>query len=767
MNNDHGTDSISPPAHKDGTTLPCAGGDPTNVRNDRCFDERGVPSSSRLKKGLNTGGPHPPVNGTPHGKDAKPVAAMPPIRRTSMVPSRLERHFVRRLWDKISTRGKSSSTRHEEGLQRNPGATRWRKRAQRRRIVLALVVCLQTVLAIGSLARTFPYPQLSSLELAILAAFAILFSWISFSFWAGVAGFCMRWRNVKSVSAPRLRAGSEDSPPNSRTAVLVPICNEEVGRVFAGIEATYRSLAGTGQLEKFDFYFLSDTSDPEKQVEEEIAWERICQNVDGVGKIFYRRRRNNIKRKSGNIADFIRRWGRNYDYMIVFDADSIMAGETLVSLACLMDGNPQVGILQTAPTIVNRESLFARVQQFASRVYGPLFSASLHFWQLGESYYWGHNAILRISPFAQHCGLARLPGKEPLGGDILSHDFVEAALMGRAGWEVWLVYDLPGSFEESPPTILDEFKRDRRWCQGNIQHLRLICSEGIRFGHRAIMGMGVMAYVASFLWAVFLLLTTAEVAAESLIAPTYFASRPSLFPIWPEWHPEVAAALLSTTAVMLFLPKFLSVLLIVKNREASQYGGGVRLGASVVLEIIISTLLAPVRMWFHAKYVILTLLGRKIKWGSQCRDGVETGWREALAQHGLSMIAGLVWMGGVFWLNPLLAWWVLPVAVPISLSAPLSVLSSRPRLGLALRRWGLLLIPEEVSPPDVIRRMQEFLSKDRDKTKSLRLGRLAKDAIATAVRIAMLRQSAGLPDASGETAPRWLSGNDKRITRTQ
>jgi membrane glycosyltransferase len=121
----------------------------------------------------------------------------------------------------------------------------------------------------------------------------------------------------------------------------------------------------------------------------------------------------------------------------------------------------------------------------------------------------------------------------------------------------------------------------------------------------------------------------------------------------------------------------------------------------------------------------------------------------------------------VFWLNPLLAWWVLPVAVPISLSAPLSVLSSRPRLGLALRRWGLLLIPEEVSPPDVIRRMQEFLSKDRDKTKSLRLGRLAKDAIATAVRIAMLRQSAGLPDASGETAPRWLSGNDKRITRTQ
>jgi membrane glycosyltransferase len=155
----------------------------------------------------------------------------------------------------------------------------------------------------------------------------------------------------------------------------------------------------------------------------------------------------------------------------------------MVCLANMMDLHPQVGILQTAPTIVNRDSLFARVQQFASRVYGPVFNAGLRFWQGGESYYWGHNAILRVMPFAEHCGLARLPGRSPLGGDILSHDFVEAALMGRAGWEVWILDDLPGSFEESPPTILDELKRDRRWCQGNLQHLRLICADGFRFGH--------------------------------------------------------------------------------------------------------------------------------------------------------------------------------------------------------------------------------------------------------------------------------------------
>ena len=256
--------------------------------------------------------------------------------------------------------------------------------------------------------------------------------------------------------------------------------------MFAGLEATYRSLGATGRLEEFDFYVLSDTRDPERQVEEEAAWADVCRAVDGFGRIFYRHRRNNIKRKSGNIADFLRRWGRNYEYMVVFDADSVMAGSTLVRLVGLMDAHPAAGIIQTVPTMVNRETLYGRVQQFASRAYGPMLAAGLHFWQLGESYYWGHNAILRVEPFMRHCALSRLPGRPPFGGEILSHDFVEAALMGRSGGEVWIAYDLPGSYEESPPTLLDELKRDRRWCQGNLQHSRLLFADGIRAGHRAI-----------------------------------------------------------------------------------------------------------------------------------------------------------------------------------------------------------------------------------------------------------------------------------------
>ena len=647
------------------------------------------------------------------------VFSMPKIRRVSMVPSAIDRHPLRRLWRNMRSGDKSPGIRHGRGIRprdarkdRGPAAD-WRQVARRRRIILAILVLAQTALASWSLARTFPYPSLSGLEIAILTTFAVLFSWISFSFWTAIAGFWVLWTKAKCVSALDLPDQCDGKPLRSRTAVLVPICNEDVGRVFAGVETSYRSLAGTGQRENFDFFALSDTNDPERVVEEELAWARVCQRVEGLGRFFYRHRLNNIKRKSGNVADFLRRWGKNYDYMIVFDADSIIAGDCLVRLVRLMEAYPQAGIIQTAPTIVNRETLFARVQQFASRVYGPMFSASLRFWQLGESYYWGHNAILRIEPFLKYCGLSRLPGKPPLGGDIMSHDFIETALMGRAGWEVWLAYDLPGSYEESPPTMLDELKRDRRWCQGNLQHLRLLFGDGIRFGHRAIMAMGIMAYASAFIWAVFLILSTAEVAVETLVPPVYFSAEPSLFPLWPQWRPESVAALVSATAVLLFVPKFMSFLLIVKNGEASSYGGAFRLLVSVVLEILISMLLAPLRMWYHSKFVLLTLLGRQIKWGAQHRDGNETGWLEALRQHGVSTAVGLAWMGGLFSLNSLLAWWVLPVTIPMVFSVPLSVYSSRASLGLALRKWRLLLVPEEHACTEVLERLKASLARNR------------------------------------------------------
>lgn len=677
------------------------------------------------------------------------LSSMPEIRHLSMVPRPMDRQPLRRLWKQIrgQEQFKKRKKKSEAHLSRGSASTErssntgWHQAARRRRLVLAVLVLLQTAVASWSLTNVFPYPWLDGLETAILAIFAILFSWISLGFWTAVVGFWTLWRYTDRFTVTDIPDERDDQPRlRSRTAVLVPVCNEDVDRVFAGVEASYRSVAATRQLGHFDFYVLSDTSEPERRVEEEFAWVQTCRTVQGFGRIFYRHRRNNIKRKSGNIADFLRRWGRNYDYMIVFDADSLMAGETMVRLARIMDRHPEVGIIQTVPTTVGRASLLGRVQQFASRAYGPMFAAGLHFWQLGECAYWGHNAILRVVPFVEHCGLARLPGKPPLGGEILSHDFVEAALMGRAGWEVWLAPDLAGSYEETPPTLLDELRRDRRWCQGNLQHLRLLPGEGIRAGHRAVFSMGVMAYVSALFWSVSLILSTIAIAAESLLPPVYFSYGPSLFPIWPEWHPEWAIALLSTTAVLLFLPKFLSLLLVLKRREARGFGGLIPLCTSIALEMLVSTLLAPIRMWFHGKFVLLTLMGRQIKWGPQRRDDTETAWRDAIRYHGLSTVFAFVWIAAVYWLNPSFCWWLLPIVASLLLSVPLSVYSSRATLGRALRRWRLFVVPEEVAPTEVIERLHASL-KQRRKTKWARDGfvRATTDPYVNAVHVGLLR----------------------------
>lgn len=664
--------------------------------------------------------------------------AVPAIRRRAMLPHDLERNPARRLCRSFRRRGRAKKARSADSAAKTPARTAWRAATWRRRGALAGLITLQTTAATWSFSNTFPYPWLRTSEILILAVFAILFAWISLGFWSAAAGFWTLWRGRREFTVADLPV-DENVPLRSRTAVLMPICNEDVDRVFSGLEASFCSLARTAHSSSFDFFILSDTPCPEKQAAEQTAWLQTCNAVRGFGRIFYRHRRNNIRRKSGNIADFLRRWGSNYDYMIVFDADSVMTGETLVRLARMMDHYPRAGIIQSAPAAVNCDSFFARVQQFAGRAYGPMLTAGQRFWQLGEGYYWGHNAIIRVAPFMQHCGLARLPGKAPLGGEFMSHDFVEAALMGRAGWEVWVIHDLAGSYEEPPPTLADELKRDRRWCQGNLQHLKLFMAEGIRGGHRAILAMGIMAYASALLWFLFLVLNTVELAAWSITPLIYFSAEPSLFPVWPRWRPEWALGLLTTTAVLLFLPKWLSWLLIVKNRHTHLFGGIVPLSASIVLEIIVSTLLAPVRMWFHSQFVVITLMGRQIRWDAQLRTDNETGWRDALRLHGVSTALAAVWLLSLFWIDPKITVWLLPVAVSLLLSVPLAVYSSRIGLGRLMRRWRLFLIPEEARQPGVLAELNAAVKRRRGRKPLDPFVQVVVDPCANAVHVGLLR----------------------------
>ncbi|MFA5171183.1 MAG: glucans biosynthesis glucosyltransferase MdoH [Sulfuriferula sp.] len=634
----------------------------------------------------------------------------PAITRTKMVASNWPPKPSFRFFTALRT--KRNSVSEINAATDAVTLTNWQRAGVRRRLILLSVGGLITYAATVAMADVMPYHGQLPLEIAILVLFAILTAWVTLGFLTGLMGFIVQLMGgdlhvVSARAAADIPIGQQ-----ARTAVVMPICNEHVARVFAGLRATYESLARTNDLQHFDFFILSDSNQADSRVAEVVAWQDLCLAVGGFGRIFYRWRQHHIKRKSGNVADFCRRWGSQYRYMIVLDADSIMSGESITGLVRLMEANPGAGIIQSAPQVAGRDTLYARMQQFASRVYGPVFVAGLHYWQLGESHYWGHNAILRIVPFMRHCALGRLSGQGPLSGEILSHDFVEAALMRRAGWTVWIAYDLPGSYEEVPPNLVDELKRDRRWCHGNLMNFRLFLADGLHPAHRAVFMTGVAAYVSAPLWFLFLLLSSMQLATQVVVEPVSFASLlpslPSLNSLNPlraehKWNLERGMMLFWAMTALLFLPKVLSVILIwVRGAEA--YGGRLRLLFSMLLEAIFSALLAPVRMLFHTGFVLNALVGRKIGWKSPSRENTETTWLEALQRHGGHTLLGAAWAAAIYTVQPSYLLWLLPIVGSLILSIPLSVLSSRVALGLRLRQLGLLLIPEEVHQPEELRR---------------------------------------------------------------
>jgi len=592
-----------------------------------------------------------------------------------------------------------------------------------RRAIYLLLVWLTTLGAMILLHSAYASGGLSILKLVLLVLYAILILWIAGSFWAAMLGFWVLLTRLDIFARRRRAALADDSvtlPVDARTAILMPIYSEDPDRVFAGVRAMWRSLEKTGKAATFDMFILSDTRDVDIWVREECEWYRLCTELGAHGRIFYRNRKQNSARKSGNIADFVQRWGADYRYMIVLDADSIMAGDTLVRMVRLMEANPDSALIQVPPLPVNRETLFARILQFASTAYGPLFTAGASFWQLGDSNFWGHNAIIRVAPFAAHCGLPELPGREPFGGEILSHDFVEAALLRRAGWRVWLAYELRGSYEELPPTLIDFAKRDRRWCQGNLQHLRLIAAKGWHPISRLHFAMGVMSYLSSPLWLIFLLLTSAEAYVQSQDIPDYFFGN-NLGPVWPTSFTVELQAVFFFTLAMLFLPKLMSLLLIVLDKSQRRaFGGFIRAALSALLETLFSILVAPVLMLFQTKFVWAILLRRTIGWPGQQRADHSTSLGEAVAMHGVQTLLGIA--AGVlsFIYLPDYFWWFVPVLSGVLLSIPLSMLSSSVQLGRLTRDLGLFVTPEERKRPEVLREFDQAMTAVQSKPMSVR-----------------------------------------------
>jgi membrane glycosyltransferase len=570
------------------------------------------------------------------------------------------------------------------------------------RIILLTVSVGVTVYGVYQMLQVVRFASMTLLQGLMIFFFAVSLAWIAFAAGSVLAGASKR-RDPAPTSA---KPGA-----GTLTALVMPIYNEDPTRTTAALQAMAEALGQLGANAAFEIVVLSDSTNADAWIREALAIGGLRRSLSSVMPVWYRRRWRNVARKSGNVEDFVTRWGGRYDHMIVLDADSLLDAPTLTCLVRMMQEDPALGILQTSPQLIGARTFFGRLQQFAACAYGPVISRGLAAWSGDSANYWGHNAILRVRAFADCCGLPELEGRKPFGGHVLSHDFVEAALMRRAGWKVRMTTDCAGSWEESPPSLIDVAVRDRRWAQGNLQHMKIIGASGLSFASRLHLGIGIMSYLSSPLWLVMLGIGFALAVQSHLIRPEYFNHDFQLFPTWPRFDVELMMELFWFSMVVLLIPKMLGLIRALSSARLRRHGGGViGIGASFLFEVILSALYAPVMMMLQSRHVFEVFLGRDSGWNPQRRDGGGTSWSDAWHFHKRDSLLAVM-AGVVFWfLSPALLAWVSPALLGLLLAVPLSRASGSERLGGVLSKIALLRTPEEVDPPALVARRAELIA---------------------------------------------------------
>lgn len=567
------------------------------------------------------------------------------------------------------------------------GRRRLARSRQWRRLALGAFTLLSFAFGLTTMLDAFTAGGVTVLEWIDALMVAMLLAWTGFSCAAALGGFQL------ALNPDSWERRLEDPPPHlrKRVALLVPIYNEDVAGVFSRLEAMRADLDRERLSSTFDIFVLSDTRNPEIAEAERLAVED-ARGGPSPTRLYYRRRVENTDRKTGNLAEWVQRFGGAYDFMAVLDADSLMSARSLRRMAGAMETDPSLGLLQAGTTIVNRHTLFGRAEQFASWVYGPLATWSLAWWSGAEANYFGHNAMIRTRAFAECCGLPHLKGRAPFGGAILSHDFVEAALLRRGGWAVRMAPSLEDVHEEAPPTLSDQLVRDRRWCQGNLQHMAILGVKGLHPISRLHLLRGAMAYALAPVW-LLLVVLSALLAAFPILG----GARSELFLV------EGAAAAFAVSLGFLAVPKLLAVVLTLKEGRAEGFGGARRLWSSVLVETLHSTFTAPAVLFGHARSLLDIVAGRDSGWAAQRRDAAETLWREALRRHAPELFAGVALLGCAALAGPSLGVWMLPAALGLLAAPAASVVTGSARWGVALRNRGLLVTPSELTPSRLLR----------------------------------------------------------------
>lgn len=532
------------------------------------------------------------------------------------------------------------------------------------------------------------------LRAAVIGAWAVLVGVLTAVVVAGatiaVGGFSL---------APNLfrgrHAAAEEPLPS--TVVVMPVYHEDIGRVVAGLIALWEGLKNHPVLPDVDFIILSDSrnDDAVRREIRVVSWARH-RGAPGMP-IYHRRRSGNSHKKAGNLAEFLGSTGRRYSYAVLLDADSVMRPETVVEMVRRMHDDPELGLLQAPLQLHHATTYFARAQQFTSAVVGPMATRGLARWSQDTANFYGHNAVVRVSAFVDSCALPTLPGRPPLGGQLLSHDFVEAALLCRAGWKVRIAPDLTGSWEEVPPTLGEFAARDRRWCQGNLQHLRILSAGGLRMMSRLHLFLGAAAYLASPALVLFSLLGLVLAA-------------------WPGGESGAVGTagpigLLLTVAAMavLLVMRLLAWVTVVATGQARRDFGGVgRFTASALLDAITAAVLGPLLMIHHTSAVVGILSGRSSGWSAQQRTAGGHSVGVVVRAQRLPTVLGVATLAFLVAVVPALTWWMAPLWLPLVAAVPLTLLTSSERVGRGLGRVGLLTVPTERTMEPVRRRIAEL-----------------------------------------------------------
>jgi len=491
----------------------------------------------------------------------------------------------------------------------------------------------------------------------------MLFSWIAFGLLNASAGLIVSIRDRHRPDPPVI-------PPSRPVAVLLPVYNEDMTAVGRRIAYMTADLARIGMAPLFHFFVLSDSRHSAEAAERAAC--RLLRRPD-CSPIYYRRRPFNEARKPGNIAEWVTRFGGAYESMLVLDADSRMSGDAMARLASAIEADPAIGLIQTNPQLTAGRTIFSRWQQFAAAFYGPIFSAGLNWWSGDEATFWGHNAIIRVHAFAESCGLPLLAGREPLGGHIMSHDMVEAALLRRRGWKARMMLLRAGSYEECPPTLIDHAVRDRRWCQGNLQHLRLLDAVGLHWISRLQLLMGASSYLTSPLWLLLLVIGVLQ---------SFRVGGPLAGPGTPWW-------LIAITVLLLFGSKVLALIWAAFDRRLVRALGGWRsILLGVLADIPLSIVIAPIMMASQCLAILEILTGRISGWHPQRRESSGLRLAETFEYYRWHVLLGLpfslIVMGDLG-----TGIWQLPVALGL-LGAPfIAAWTSRADWGEQAGRHGV------------------------------------------------------------------------------